>query len=146
MVAANFQGNRGIRRSGILRQFLIFHCCLETRLRIYRTRTQPILTARMAKKIFGNESPLDKTIRIDNRIEFKITGVLKDIPDNTDLRSEIYLSYSTIKQYNEWYAEEDAWEGITTQIQAFARLRPGASITEIESKLHCICKEVSPGK
>jgi predicted permease len=103
-----------------------------------------ILTERMAKKIFGSESALDKTIRIDNRIEFKITGVLKDLPDNTDLRSEIYLSYSTIKQYNEWYAEEDAWGGITTQIQTFARLRPGANVEEIESKLPAYVKKFRP--
>lgn len=94
-----------------------------------------IITQRLAKKFFGDESPLDKTIRLDNRIDFRITGVLQDIPDNTDLRPEIYLSYNTIKQYNEWYAADDSWGGITTTLLTFARLRPGITPAEVEAVL-----------
>ncbi len=78
-----------------------------------------VVSERIAKKYFGDESPVGKTFRFDNRIDFTITGVLKDIPENTDLRSEIYFSYSTIKQYNEWYAADDAWGGITTDRSDF---------------------------
>lgn len=103
-----------------------------------------IITQRMASKLFGNDSPLDKTFRIDNRLEFKITGVLKDIPDNTDLRAEIYLSYSTMRQFNEWYAEEDAWGGITSAIQTFGKIRAGTDIMEVESKLPAYVKKFRP--
>jgi putative ABC transport system permease protein len=94
-----------------------------------------IITERMAKKFFGNESPLDKTLRLDNRLDFKITGVLEDIPDNTDLRSEIFMSYSTIGKYNEWYGAEDSWGGITTEIETFGKLRAGVSPEEVEAVL-----------
>ena len=100
-----------------------------------------IVSERIAKKYFGNESPIGKVFRFNNRINFTITGILKNIPDNTDLRSEIYFSYSTIKQYNEWYAAEDGWGGITTDIQTFARLKPGVSPAEIEPLLHAYVKK-----
>jgi ABC-type antimicrobial peptide transport system permease subunit len=100
-----------------------------------------IITERIAKKYFGGESPLGKTFRFDNRIDFTITGILKDIPDNTDLRSEIYFSYSTIKQYNEWFASDDAWGGITTEIQTFVRLQPGVSPAEVELVLSAYVKK-----
>jgi putative ABC transport system permease protein len=103
-----------------------------------------IISQRMAKKFFGNESPLDKTLRLNNSIDFKITGVLKDIPDNTDFRSEIYLSYSTIKQYDEWYAADDAWGGITTEIQTFGKLRAGVTSEEVEAALPAYVKKYRP--
>lgn len=103
-----------------------------------------IITERMAKKMFGNGSPLDKTFRLDNRIDFRITGILKDFSDNTDFRSEIYLSYSTMEQYNKWFASDDAWGGITSQIQTFGRLRPGVSVAEVESKLPAYVKKFRP--
>ena len=91
-----------------------------------------IISEQIANKYFGNESPLGKTFRFSNSIDFTITGVLKDIPFNTDLSSEIYFSYSSIKQYNDWYDADDAWGGITTTIQTFARLWPGVTPTEVE--------------
>src|SRR6187431_2980918 len=65
-----------------------------------------IISERVAKKYFADQSPLDKTFRFNNSIDFKIVGLLKDIPDNTDFRSEIYFSYSTIGKYSEWYGKE----------------------------------------
>ncbi|MCW5911656.1 MAG: ABC transporter permease [Cyclobacteriaceae bacterium] len=102
-----------------------------------------LVSERIAKKYFDDESPLGKTFRFDNRIDFTITGVLKDIPDNTDLRSEIYFSYSTIKQYNHWYAGDDdwGWGGITTDIQTFARLQPGVTPAEVELVLPAYVKK-----
>jgi putative ABC transport system permease protein len=100
-----------------------------------------IITERIAKKFFGDRSPLDKTIRLENRLDFKVTGVLKDIPDNTDLRAEIYLSYITVGQYNEWIARDDSWGGITTELQTFGKLRKGATPEEVEAVLPTYVKK-----
>ena len=100
-----------------------------------------IITERMAKKYFGDESPLDKIVKLDNRLEFKITGVLKNLPHNTDFRSEIYFSYATIGQYSEWYGRDDAWGGITTEIETFARLHEGITPGEVEAVLPAYVKK-----
>ena len=100
-----------------------------------------IISERMAKKYFGSQSPLNKTFRFNNSIDFKIVGVLKDIPDNTDFRSEIYFSYSTIGKYSEWYGKEDAWGGISTEIQSFVRLQPGVTTAEVETVLPAYVKK-----
>ncbi len=94
-----------------------------------------VITRAISKKYFGSESALNKTFRVNNAIDFKIVGVLKDIPNNTNLRSEVYLSYSTIGQYNQWYAADDSWGGITSEIQTFARLRPGVDPKDVEKEL-----------
>ncbi|MEO7992550.1 MAG: ABC transporter permease, partial [Chryseolinea sp.] len=94
-----------------------------------------LITERIAKKYFGDEISLGKTFRFDNSIDFTVTGILKDIPDNTDLRSEIYFSYGTIKQFNERYAADDSWGGITSDIQTFVRLQPGVDPADVERVL-----------
>lgn len=99
------------------------------------------LTQNMATKYFGSDSPIGKTIRLGNKIEFQVTGILQNIPDNTDFRAEIFLSYATMKQYNEWYAQEDAWSGITSDIQTFTRLRPGVEPLDVEKVLPAYVKK-----
>jgi putative ABC transport system permease protein len=42
-----------------------------------------VLTETMAKKYFGSEDPIGKTINSDNRTDYKVTGVVKDFPKNS---------------------------------------------------------------
>jgi len=94
-----------------------------------------VITERIAKKYFGDEPALGKTFLFNNQIHFTITGVLRNIPDNTDLQGEIYFSYSTMKQFNEWYASDAAWGGITDGIQTFVLLQRGVNPAEVEKVL-----------
>lgn len=103
-----------------------------------------VITERIARKWFGNDSPVDKTFRVNNSIDFRIVGVLDEIPDNTDLHNEIFFSYSTLKQYDEWAAADDSWGGITSSIQTFTRLRPGVSPDEVEKVLPNYVKKYRP--
>src|ERR1700712_3019337 len=43
-----------------------------------------IITQNIARKYFGSEEVIGKVLRVDNRADFKITGLLKNIPLNTD--------------------------------------------------------------
>lgn len=99
------------------------------------------ITKDFARKYFGEESPIGKTIRLDNRIDFQVTGILEKIPDNTDLPFGILLSYATMKQFNEWYADDNAWGGISTDVQTFARLRPGVDPSQVENVLPAYVKK-----
>jgi len=94
-----------------------------------------VLTERLAKKYFGNALPIGQTFKLENKTIFKVTGVIKDIPVNTDLRSEIYVSWATMKSLNAWFADDDAWGGISTELQCFTRLRPHISPAQIEKLL-----------
>jgi putative ABC transport system permease protein len=94
-----------------------------------------VLTERLAEKYFGNANPIGKTFKLENKIVFKVTGVLRNIPVNTDLKSEIYVSWATMKSLNEWFADDNAWGGISTELQCFTRLRPNASTAQIEKLL-----------
>lgn len=55
-----------------------------------------VMTESLAKKYFGNASPMGEILKTDNN-QFKVTGVIKDLPDNVHLKFEGLLSYSTLE-------------------------------------------------
>ena len=70
-----------------------------------------ILTQSMAKKYFGNDDPIDKmiTINFGPDINFRITGVMEDIPHNSHFHFDFLISYVTLKAYErgEWMTWSD---------------------------------------
>lgn len=94
-----------------------------------------IVTERIAHKYFGNEEPIGKTIWFDNRLECRITGVLKDLPVNTDEKANIFISWPTIRGFNSWIASDGAWNGMESELQCFTRLRPGVNQATVEKAL-----------
>src|SRR5688572_26174321 len=72
-----------------------------------------VLTRSMAKKYFGDESPLGHTMRFQLKFECKVTGVVEDFPSNSDFPFTILISYSTLpllagdERMNNWYAVND---------------------------------------
>ena len=84
-----------------------------------------VITESVAKKYFGNDPAIGKTIRMDNTTDFQITGILKDLPNNTDRKQEIYLSYDNLKDRNKWLASDSSWGGIYSGCQFFVLLKQG---------------------
>jgi putative ABC transport system permease protein len=56
-----------------------------------------MLTEEMASKYFGNDDPLDKTIRINNQFDAKVTGIYKAFPSNAHLHPEMLVSFNTFR-------------------------------------------------
>ena len=94
-----------------------------------------IITESVAKKYFGKENPIGKTFKVDNKADFTITGVLKNIPQNTDRRTEIYLSFNSVKTFQDWFVKDDSWGGISTMMQCFVLLRPTITPGQVEKAI-----------
>src|ERR1700712_3217683 len=57
-----------------------------------------MVTPEIAKKNFGDEDPINKTIILDNtKHEFKVTGVFEPFPANAHMHPEILMSFNTLK-------------------------------------------------
>jgi putative ABC transport system permease protein len=53
-----------------------------------------VLTEKFAKSMFGNEDPMGKSLILDSVHNFIVTGVLKDLPNNTIFRFDYLLPFS----------------------------------------------------
>jgi putative ABC transport system permease protein len=66
-----------------------------------------ILSEDRAKRYFGDKEPVGQTLVLDNNENFIVTGVFKNIPQNSHLRENIFASISTLykeglERLNEW--------------------------------------------
>jgi putative ABC transport system permease protein len=64
-----------------------------------------MLTEETAKKYFGNEDPMNKTIRANNQFDVKVTGIYKAFPSNAHFHPNILVSFNTLKD-SAVYGEE----------------------------------------
>jgi putative ABC transport system permease protein len=62
-----------------------------------------LLSETMAKAIFGNADPLNKVLRMDNKVDVKVTGVYEDFPHSTTFRDIAYMMpWSLYLIQNKW--------------------------------------------
>lgn len=91
-----------------------------------------IITENLARKYFGNEDAMGKIIRINNNVDCRITGILKNLPLNTDRRQEIYVSDKSLKEFSNWQASDDSWGGFSSETNTFVLLKPGVTTAFVE--------------
>jgi putative ABC transport system permease protein len=100
-----------------------------------------VLSESVAKRLFGKEDPLGKTVRVNKRRPFKITGVFKDMPANTHFKTEMLISYATflsdVKPDNPELAWQ--WDGCLTYI----KLRPGTDAKALEAKFPALIDKLA---
>ena len=87
-----------------------------------------VITKEIAEKYFRNENPLNKILKISDQ-EYTITGVLKDIPNNSSLRFSFLLSILSFNQQ----ANNHSWLHVYSD--TFVLLHPNRHPDEITAKL-----------
>jgi ABC-type antimicrobial peptide transport system permease subunit len=100
-----------------------------------------VLTESLAKKLFGDQDPMGKSITIQRSQDHIVTGILKDPPNNTQFNFEYLLSYNynTVRKN----IDED-WTDIS--IRTFVTLKPNASFTAANSQISNFSKKHSGGR
>jgi putative ABC transport system permease protein len=88
-----------------------------------------VLTEKMAKKYFGDEDPIGKVLKIDNRYDGTVTGVMQNIPRNSHFHGDAISAFSAFKDepwINNW--------GVNL-LWAYVRLNESASSQSLNAKL-----------
>ncbi len=89
-----------------------------------------VLTETTAHKIFGNEDPVGKFIKWDNRFDYRVTGVVKDPPPNSHFTFTVLASFSTFIKYD---PRIGSWDGGI--FQTYLLLRENSDPLEFEQKM-----------
>ncbi|MEM8523123.1 MAG: FtsX-like permease family protein [Bacteroidota bacterium] len=58
-----------------------------------------LLTESTAKKFFGSEDPIGKTLELENTKTLTVAGIIKDFPSNTHLSANMLVSYFLDEEY-----------------------------------------------
>ncbi len=97
-----------------------------------------VLSHRLAQKYFGSQDVVGKTILVDNKNTFKVTGVVADHRPNTDIKSDLFLSLSTLKDIYPDVADMllNRWDIINTTNTVFFALTKGADPNSITKQLN----------
>lgn len=56
-----------------------------------------VLTETSAQKYFGNANPVGKVMRMDNRFDMTVAGVIKDIPHNSSISFDVVIPIKNIE-------------------------------------------------
>ncbi|MGZ8541225.1 MAG: ABC transporter permease [Chitinophagaceae bacterium] len=65
-----------------------------------------MLTEETAKKYFGDEDPMNKTIRVNSQFDIKVTGIYKAFPANAHMHPSMLVSFNTLRD-SAVYGEEN---------------------------------------
>lgn len=99
-----------------------------------------VLTEKFAKALFGNEDAMGKTVRIDSVNHCTVTGVLKDLPNNTQFKFDYLLPWAYMHSLG-W--DDDSWAN--NSVATYVLLKPGASQTAFDTKIKDISIDHTKG-
>jgi len=94
-----------------------------------------VITESVARKYFGDADPMGQTIRHNGEADYRITGVMADLPAHTHLKFDLLLSFSTFVNFT----SQDAvtgfnWDGFLT----YLLLKEGSDIKRVEEKITAV--------
>jgi putative ABC transport system permease protein len=101
-----------------------------------------LISERRAESFFGNEDPIGKVIKVDNRFDYIVRGVFRDIPYNTHIgQFDLVLPWSHL-DHMEWY-ESDSW-GMYSY-RTYVLLGEKASFQDVNQKIPKLIQHHSSG-
>lgn len=92
-----------------------------------------VVTEKIAKKYFGTESPIGQSLQNQQGEEFKITGLIEDVPLNSHFRFDALVSRNTRPQ------NQGGWGGFG--VYTYIQLPEGYDLTKMYASLDKIIKE-----
>jgi predicted permease len=99
-----------------------------------------VITEKTAKKVFGDDkNVIGKTVRVDNKQDYIVTGVVKDIFENSSLQFEWLAPFQIWFQQSPW-----AHEWANNCVSTYVELEPGANVESINKQLYNFVQKRSP--
>ncbi len=94
-----------------------------------------ILSASLAKALFGNSNPMDQTILVSNKTSVKITGVYEDLPLNSQFSIVKFFSpWDLWEAENDWIKKSaNNWDNHFMKI--YAEVKPGLDFNTVYNNI-----------
>ena len=97
----------------------------------FAQRYSLVITEKTAKKFFGNERDvIGKTVRVDNKQNYVITGVVKDVPENSSVQFEFVAPFEIIFDQSPWL---HTWGN--NSLSTYVELKPATDVASVNKIL-----------
>ncbi|HVS98042.1 MAG TPA: ABC transporter permease [Puia sp.] len=94
-----------------------------------------LLTASMARSLFGAADPIGRTVIIDGHLAFRVAGVYEDVPENTDLHGvDFLLPWEKYAETHSWIrGSQQEWGNYYARV--FVQLKNGVDFDRLSAKI-----------
>lgn len=102
-----------------------------------------VLTESFARKLFGDKEPFGESLTISQAeydIPFTVTGILKDLPSNTDFHFEFLIPWQFIESN---YGKDTEWSN--NSVSSYVKMKEGASFETLNQEIKNIKKKNTKG-
>lgn len=97
------------------------------------TPNSVVITESIAKKYFESTEVIGKQLLFDNKNLYQITGVIKDVPENSHFRFDFFISLAS-----DPLSREDVW--LSFNFNTYLLLKPGVKPETVQAKLDEVLK------
>ncbi|MES2829961.1 MAG: FtsX-like permease family protein [Bacteroidota bacterium] len=101
-----------------------------------------IITESLAKKLFGSEDPINKSLRLDNEDILNVEGVIADVPRNSTIQFEYLMPWALFEEKNSWVKDME-WGGMFCL--SIIQMEKNANVNAITSGIKGIYKRNDKG-
>ena len=133
-----FESSIAAADSGLMKMFT-FPMLMGDPATVLNSPHSIVLTEKLARKYFGTSNPVGKTLTLENKYQFTVSGIMKDLPGNSMFTFEGILPYSFLKEIG---ATDNSWGD--NSIFTFVLLGKDADIKSVDKKLTDIVLENYP--
>ena len=88
-----------------------------------------VLTESVARKLFGDDSAMGKTVTVEKQMDLEVKAIIKDLPENTSFPFTAFFSMKKLDQMG-WLG--DFWGN--NSMRTFAMLKEGSSLENFNEK------------
>ncbi len=93
---------------------------------------EAVITASLSEKLFGSQDALGEIINLDGKHELKVTGVLADLPQDTDLTFAMLITFNTLARTRE---VDQEWDSFNSSFQTYVLLAPSVLPETMQNQL-----------
>lgn len=90
-----------------------------------------VLSVSAAKKYFGEQDPMGKTIKVDDKTELEVTGVYVDYAKNSTIDANLIASFNTT-----YFYKEPSWGN--SSFETYVQLKKNTSKSSLENQIQQI--------
>jgi len=101
-----------------------------------RDQNSIMLSASVARALFGKNNPVDQLVTLNNKTSLKVTGVYEDLPKNTQLNNIKFLStWDLFVSQNKWIGERATTDWRNHFLKLYAEIPEGSDFATADNAI-----------